>query len=158
MNRRTSIRLAPALVLALACTANPSAPAPADAPTPTPTPEPTPTPLPEVSTANPIVDPPPEPVMIPQDGFFMAEGAPQPRACKVASDCTGDTIPDVDNPCCNNPHTLEPYAFAYRDWVNDWRKDRCDSVVCPPPPNPSRPPDCAFDVDCVAGSCVDACD
>lgn len=152
---KTLIRLAPVLAL-LACPASTPAPAPADVPREK---TPPPTPVPEVSTANPVVDTPepPEPVMAPHDGFFMAEGAPLPRACKVASDCTGDTIPDVDNPCCQNPRTLEPYALAYRDWLNGWRKDRCESVVCPPPPNPSQPPDCAFDVDCIDGGCVDAC-
>ena len=93
----------------------------------------------------------------PTEGFFMADGAPDPRTCAVASDCRGDTIPDLDNPCCQNPYSLEPYANAYQTWLNGWRREHCDAVTCPPPPAPSRPPDCAFELDCVDGRCVDTC-
>lgn len=92
-----------------------------------------------------------------KDGFFMAKGAPDPRACTVADDCTGNTIPDLDNPCCQDPSTLEPYARAYWTWINEWRRDHCEAVTCPPPPAPSMPPDCAFEPDCVDGVCVDTC-
>jgi hypothetical protein len=149
------------LPILFACTTEPQIEPKAKAPEPK-APEPkAPEPkAPEVTTANPTLDPPPtppEPKLPAQDGFFMAEGAPPPRGCTSAGDCHGDTIPDVDNPCCQDPHTLEAHALAYRDWVNAWRKDRCASVTCPPPPNPSQPPACAFDVDCVQGQCVDAC-
>ncbi len=100
----------------------------------------------------PVVEPVPA-----QDGFFMAEGAPPPRGCKVAADCVGNTIPDLDNPCCQEPTSLEPHAWAYRTWLVGWRSNNCAAVTCPPPPNPSQPPACAFEVDCVAGSCLDAC-
>lgn len=92
-----------------------------------------------------------------EDGFFMADGSPEPQACTAAADCLGDTIPDVRNPCCQDPTTLRPHARAYRKWVGEWRKDNCAEVKCPPPPSPSLPPDCAFEVDCVDGTCVDAC-
>jgi hypothetical protein len=113
-----------------------------------------------VSTANPIVDEPPKPEpakLPPVEGFFMAEGAPQPRACTTKADCHGDTIPDLAQPCCNDPRSLQPYAFAYRTWINGWRNDHCDAVECPPPPPPAQPPACAFEVDCVERRCVDAC-
>ena len=92
-----------------------------------------------------------------KDGFFMAQGAPDPRACQVAADCFGDTIPDVDNPCCQNPTTLEAYTRAYATWVRSWRADHCADVTCPPPPPPAKPPDCAFEVECVEQRCVDTC-
>jgi hypothetical protein len=95
--------------------------------------------------------------LAPKDGFFMAEGAPEPRACKVADDCTANTIPDVNNPCCQNPTTLEPYAQGYWWWVGEWRGKNCAAVTCPPPPPPSQPPECALKLDCVDGVCVDAC-
>lgn len=95
--------------------------------------------------------------LAPKDGFFMAEGAPDPKACKLAADCTSNTVPDLDNPCCQNPRTLEPYANAYWWWVGEWRKEHCEAVTCPPPPHPSRPPDCSRKLDCVEGICVDAC-
>jgi hypothetical protein len=98
----------------------------------------------------------PEPVA-PVDGFFMAAGAPQPRACTSASDCLGDTIADVENPCCQNPYRIEAHARAYREWVYTWRKDNCAKVECPPPPVPTQPPPCHFEVDCVQGQCVDSC-
>jgi hypothetical protein len=155
LKRRT--RLISLLPLLLACTAK----QPQVEPVPKPKPEPKP-PV-EVTTANPQLEPPPpeppppEPKLPPVDGFFMAEGAPPPRGCTSASDCKGDTIPDVDNPCCQNPYTLEAHAWAYTTWLNAWRKDRCASVTCPPPPNPSQPPACAFEVSCVQGQCADAC-
>lgn len=137
------------LSLSLACTAK----QPQTQVEPQPEPKP-----PEVSTANPPLDPPPpEPTLPPVDGFFMAPGAPPPRGCTKASDCLGDTIPDVENPCCQNPYSLEPYAHAYRMWIYSWRQDHCVRVTCPEPPNPSQPPPCAFEVDCVQGQCVDAC-
>jgi hypothetical protein len=156
-NRRR-IRFASLLPLLLACTTEPiPAPQAAKQPQVEPKPQVNPDPI-APTTANPTLDPPPpEPKLPPVDGFFMAEGAPPPRGCTSASDCLGDTIPDVDNPCCQNPYTLEPYARAYRTWVFAWRKDNCVSVTCPPPPSPSEPPACAFDVDCVQGLCVDAC-
>lgn len=151
------------LTLALVSAACSSSEPPSDAKRPEPEPklEPKPRPEPEpVSTANPIVDEVPKPVpatLPPVEGFFMAEGAPQPRACTGKADCLGDTIPDLAQPCCNNPRTLEPYALAYRTWVNGWRNDHCDAVECPPPPAPSMPPKCAFEVDCVEQRCVDSC-
>jgi hypothetical protein len=148
------------LSLALACTTEPT-PAAQTAKQPSPEPQPEPSPEPEPpTTSKATLDPPPpepSPEMPPVDGFFMAEGAPPPRGCTSASDCLGDTIPDVDNPCCQNPSTLEPYSQAYRSWMFAWRKDRCAGVTCPPPPNPTQPPACAFDVDCVQGQCADAC-
>jgi hypothetical protein len=145
-----------ALALAdIACSAE--SPAPLDAGTKK-TESPEPAKLPEVTTANPTLDPPKPPSMPAIDGFFMAEGAPPPRACTVAADCHGDTIPDLDNPCCQEPTSLEPQAWAYRTWLNGWRTTNCAATTCPPPPPPSQPPSCAFEVDCVAGSCVDSCD
>jgi hypothetical protein len=153
---RRPVRFVALLSLALACTTEPS-PAPQTAKQPQDQPKPQPEPQP-VTTAVTIPDPPPpEPKFPSVDGFFMAEGAPPPRGCTSASDCLGDTIPDVDNPCCQNPYSLEPYAHAYRTWIYSWREDHCASVTCPPPPNPSEPPACAFEVDCVKGQCVDAC-
>jgi hypothetical protein len=126
---------------------------------------PPPRPL-DVATAPPLddekrVEAPaePEPATLPPvEGFFMAEGAPQPRACTAKPDCLGDTIPDLAQPCCNDPRSLEPYAWAYRTWVNGWRRDHCSEVECPPPPAPAMPPACAFEVDCVERRCVDSCE
>jgi hypothetical protein len=98
----------------------------------------------------------PEPESV-RDGFFMAEGAPDPRACTVAADCTANTIPDLDNPCCQNPRILEPYARAYWAWLHQWRRENCSDVTCPPPPAPYKPRQCAIEVDCVDGRCVNAC-
>ena len=120
----------------------------------------------DVATAPPIDDEKlfeaptkPEPASLPAvEGFFMAEGAPQPRACTAKPDCLGDTIPILAQPCCNDPHSLEPYAWAYRNWLAGWRRDHCSEVECSQPPPPAMPPDCAFDVDCVAGRCVDSCE
>ena len=114
----------------------------------------------EAKVAEPTADDPATdqpPALAPQDGFFMAEGAPDPRACSVASECLGDTIPDLDNPCCQNPTSLEPYARAYRSWLGSWRGKHCAERSCPPPPNPARPPDCAFELACTQGVCVDSC-
>lgn len=151
------IRFASLLPLLLACTTEPT-PTPQAAKEPKVEKAPEQEPPVAPTTANPTLDPPLEPPkMPPVDGFFMAEGAPQPRECASASDCLGDTIPDVDNPCCQNPHSLEPYARAYRMWVYKWREGHCASVTCPPPPPPPEPPACAFEVDCIEGQCVDAC-
>lgn len=144
-------RLALAFVLVLGCSgeeaSKPSSQTPPPEQAKQPDPEPENQPEPETL---------PEPAAT-KDGFFMAEGAPDPSACKVAADCHGNTIPDPNNPCCQDPRTLEPHARAYSTWLSSWRRDNCASVTCPPPPPPAEPPACAFEVDCVAGSCVDAC-
>ena len=145
--------------LALACTSSSTPAASAGEPAkpnePSKPPEAA-TPEPDTTSAEPTGEPEPSGVA-PVDGFFMAEGAPQPRACAVASDCHGDTIPDLDQPCCQNPRTLEPYSRAYKKWLVGWRTEHCADVTCPPPPAPSMPPDCAFVNDCVEGVCVDTC-
>jgi len=92
-----------------------------------------------------------------QDGFFVAPGAPAPRSCNADEECVGDTIPDATNPCCNDPRSLRAYGREYKRWVNGWREANCDGVTCPPPPSPSIPPDCAFQVRCERNQCVDSC-
>ncbi|MEM9072275.1 MAG: hypothetical protein AAGE52_27455 [Myxococcota bacterium] len=92
-----------------------------------------------------------------RDGFFMTADAPAPLACAVDSDCHGDTIPDATNPCCNDPRSLRAYSRAYKTWIQEWRGEHCESVTCPPPPLPSIPPDCRFEVRCVRGQCADTC-
>jgi hypothetical protein len=91
------------------------------------------------------------------DGFFMAEGAPPPRACTVDGDCIGDTIPDLEQPCCQNPRSLEPYARAYKRWLSGWRAEHCADLTCPIAPLPGMPRECAFMVVCVDGVCADTC-
>jgi hypothetical protein len=91
------------------------------------------------------------------DGFFMAEGAPPPRACTRDSDCVGDTIPDLDQPCCQNPRSLQPHARAYKRWLSGWRAEHCADTTCPPPPPPAMPPTCAFEVVCADQVCADSC-
>lgn len=93
---------------------------------------------------------------VPSPAFFLAEGAPDPTACAVDADCIGDTVPTVDG-CCNEPRRLLPHARAYREWVRRWRVEHCAEATCPPPPNPYRPPECAFEVRCEDRVCVDAC-
>ena len=93
----------------------------------------------------------------PVDGFFMVDGAPPPTGCKVDSDCLGDTIPSVKDPCCQDPYSLRPHARAYRTFVSTWRTEHCAEHECPPPPSPTLPPDCAFDVRCEEGRCQDSC-
>lgn len=91
-----------------------------------------------------------------EDGFFLVDGAPDPRACEAAADCIGDTVPD-ENGCCQDPARVVPHARSYRRFITDWRKNACADVTCPPPPSPSLPPRCVFEVRCVEGQCVDSC-
>jgi len=100
----------------------------------------------------------PSGILDPVDGFFMVEGAPAPTACEAASDCLGDTIPKLDDPCCNDPYALRPHAKAYRASVSAWRSEHCVDHGCPPPPAPSQPPDCKFEMACVEGTCRDGCE
>ncbi|MFK8003607.1 MAG: hypothetical protein AB8H86_28855 [Polyangiales bacterium] len=107
------------------------------------------------SAANAETPPGTAPLVV--EGFFSGEGAPRPQACDAASDCIGDTIPDVQNPCCNNPRSLRPYSRAYRQWVGEWRAAECGGVECPPPPAPAMPADCSFEMQCVEGTCTNQC-
>lgn len=91
-----------------------------------------------------------------EDGFFMVDDAPDPRACQAASDCVGDTIPDA-NGCCQDPRRVSSYSREYKRFIADWRKTACVNVTCPPPPAPSLPPRCVFEPRCVDGQCADSC-
>jgi hypothetical protein len=93
-----------------------------------------------------------------ENGFFMAEGAPDPLACTTPDECTGDTV-SAEGGCCNDPYSLRAHSKSYAAWLYRWRTedDRCSVVECPPPPNPSEPPDCAFEMRCVKGACADTC-
>lgn len=90
--------------------------------------------------------------------WFVPAGSPPPQACEAPEDCMGDTIPDAAQPCCNDPYSLSAYAIAYRDAINAWRQSHCADVTCPPPPAPTPPPDCAFEMRCVEGQCANACE
>ena len=99
----------------------------------------------------------PDPSARMEDGYFLADGAPAPRACTVDADCMGDTLP-AEGGCCNDPLSLTAYAQAYRTWLAGWRAAHCDGVNCPTPPSPSRPDDCYFEVHCsTAGTCENTC-
>ncbi|MFO7564920.1 MAG: hypothetical protein R6X02_19905 [Enhygromyxa sp.] len=151
MQRSSSI-LVFALALALACSKEEAAVP--DSPTPPERVEPEqPRPPEQVEPEQPD---PPEALRA-KDGFFMAEGAPEPRACTAAKDCLTNTIPDLDNPCCQNPRSLETYTRTYWSWLHEWRRDNCLDVTCPPPPHPPWPKACALEIDCVEGRCVNAC-
>lgn len=91
-----------------------------------------------------------------EEGFFMAEGAPDPRACSADADCVGDTVPAASG-CCQAHHPIRAHSRAYTSWVGTWRAAHCDGVTCPPPPAPSQPDECSFTVRCEAGQCRDAC-
>lgn len=93
-----------------------------------------------------------------RDGLFAADGSPDPRACQHADDCHGDTVPDVRQPCCNDPRTLEAFNTSYRRWVQRWRTEHCADVRCPRPPPPSLPERCHFEMRCVEGRCADSCE
>lgn len=93
-----------------------------------------------------------------QGRWFVPTGSPPPQACSVAEDCLGDTIPDAEQPCCNDPRSLRAYARAYRDAVGQWRTEHCEDVTCPPPPAPDMPPDCNFEMRCVEGQCANTCE
>ena len=79
------------------------------------------------------------------DGFFSTEEAPFPHACETPSDCTGDTIPDAGNPCCNNPRSLRRHSRAYWQWIHAWHAAECEEFHCPPTPSPSMPNPCSVE-------------
>jgi hypothetical protein len=89
------------------------------------------------------------------NGFFMRADAPPPQACKVDSDCIGDTVPDWSG-CCQD-HRIKPHSKAYKQWYQKMRKDSCQGVTCPPPPPPAQPARCAITVKCVKGTCANTC-
>lgn len=93
-----------------------------------------------------------------ENGFFVAEGAPDPRKCATDSDCVGDTVADHTG-CCQAPTQVIPHSRAYAAWVHKWRAGAgaCADVTCPPPPAPVRPSDCLFDVKCVEQVCKNQC-
>jgi len=91
-----------------------------------------------------------------EDGFFVADGAPDPRKCITDSDCVGDTVADRTG-CCQAPTQVIPHSRAYAAWVHKWRAGACADITCPPPPAPARPDDCLFDVKCVEQVCENEC-
>lgn len=94
--------------------------------------------------------------LIQRDGFWTLEEAPPPLACVTDDDCLGDTVPAEDL-CCQDPHKVAAHSSAWRTFIQAWRDRSCGDHACPPPPSPSQPPACAFEVRCQAGRCVDDC-
>lgn len=93
-----------------------------------------------------------------QDGFFMPPGAPaEPTGCETATECAGDNIPDLAEPCCDHARSYRIYRQSYRSAVQAWRSEHCGGVTCPPLPPPAPPPPCAFEMRCVEGTCQDSC-
>ncbi len=87
--------------------------------------------------------------------YYVTEGAPPPRACRADEDCTGNTLTDG---CCVTEPTPQPQSTAYARWLQSLRlTDHCSDVKCPPPPVPTQPADCTFDVHCVHGRCENTC-
>ncbi len=90
------------------------------------------------------------------DGFYRTVSSPDPLACETASDCVGDTVADASG-CCNDPYSIRAHSKAYRQWVSELRKRACVDVTCPPPPLPSRPLECNFELRCVDKKCMNSC-
>ena len=91
-----------------------------------------------------------------EQGYFMGQGAPAPRACTLDSDCVANTVP-AEGGCCNDPYSMRATSRAYASWVSSWRAAHCEGVSCPPPPAPSRPDPCWNELSCVDGICQSAC-
>lgn len=102
-------------------------------------------------------DPPPPAGRI-VDGFFLAEGAPDPLACATDADCTYGQTYDASG-CCGTYRDMAAAAqsTAYRAWQDSYTAAHCADHPCPSPPVPDAPPDCLFDLHCAAGRCDNAC-
>jgi hypothetical protein len=99
----------------------------------------------------------PDPSARMENGFFLADGAPEPLTCAADEDCLGDTVP-APGGCCQNPLDLRAYSQAYRTWLARWRPAHCGGVTCPEPPAASQPGDCYFQVHCTTeGICANSC-
>lgn len=96
------------------------------------------------------------PITTVKDGYFRAASSPEPLTCKIANDCIGDTLPTATG-CCNAPTSLGVYNKSYKAWLTSWRTENCEDATCPPPPNPSQPPECAFEMQCLEGRCANRC-
>jgi len=94
-----------------------------------------------------------------RDGFFRAEGSPDPRSCASDDECTYGGAVGTDGCCWTyRDANATPLTKAYSTWQNQWRAERCATHECPPPPVPTQPPDCLFEVTCVDDRCANACD
>lgn len=99
-----------------------------------------------------------DPAHPPGAAFFTAEGAPDPLACTADADCTYAGAVNAEG-CCWSYRDANAVAMsaAYRDWQTAHRAANCDEVACPPPPVPTRPEACLFEVSCVDAQCQNAC-
>lgn len=91
------------------------------------------------------------------DGYYLADGAPDPVACAADADCTYGAVL-AENGCCWSFRDVNaaPMSVAYRDWGLAQRES-CDATACPSPPVPTQPPDCLFTVRCAEGRCANEC-
>ena len=91
------------------------------------------------------------------NGYFVAPGAPDPRACSGDEDCLGDTVLGADG-CCRDPYSLLSYSRTYGAWMAARQTgDACAAVRCAAPPTPDQPDACYFQVSCVEGLCANSC-
>lgn len=90
-------------------------------------------------------------------GYYMDDGAPDPLECTSSDDCTHGGVLDASG-CCWSFRDMNaaPMTTAYRQWSQQQR-EQCAGAACPPPPVPTRPPDCLFTVTCVDGRCANGC-
>ena len=91
------------------------------------------------------------------DGYYTAEGAPDPVACESDDQCVASGVLREDGCCWTyRDANLVPQSAAYREWTNE-RRSECDVEACGPPPVPTQPADCLFEVSCQQGRCENAC-
>ncbi len=170
--RRVQIRSAHALLTALtvlgcvACdhdddgptaTAAPAAertPEPAAAPAPEPAAAPAPEPAAAPAPAGAFSPPPIRDPSARMDGaFFVADGAPDPRACTRDEECTGGWL--VDRGGCCAAMEVRAHASGYGTWLSGWQETHCAGAACSF--SPELLPHCHEQGRCVSGACVSAC-
>jgi hypothetical protein len=112
---------------------------------------------PEVVETTEVDEPEVEPEEAPE--LFVAEGAPDPRACETDGDCRHTAYPTEDG-CCDAPPmgSGAPASGDYDRWLEGYRRDHCADVECPELSGWRQSERCAREIICGRGRCQDTCD
>jgi hypothetical protein len=85
--------------------------------------------------------------------------APPMRTCQVDADCTVAVDAAVgSDPCCNVTVTALPISAHYVRFMENWQKQNCAGVSCPPMALPgAQTAPCGMRGRCDSGTCNNSC-
>jgi hypothetical protein len=87
----------------------------------------------------------------------FAGAAPDPKTCRVDSDCQPGPLVNPNNVCCDTGMHLNVFGRDYLVWRAEQVRKHCARVKCPILPSPNKPLPCSLQGRCASGKCRTRC-